>query len=281
MDITEIIKDAFVFPSKSLGELAIYVVLSIFAGAFVFGGVFSSIVGLIDSAGYFVIGAIQFIISILIGFVMSGYQVSIIKSGIELDEEPPSFEWEENLIIGVKNVIVSIVYFIIPSIIVAIVALLTNVHGNLAFIAQEAISNASNATVIANTTTPAVNVLSQTAISNLAGSLAITAVVAFVLFIIFSFIDMMGECRLANTGSLKDALNIVEATKDIQRIGVGKLIGLIILIAIIIAVIEIILTCIFQYVPSLSILSIIIIPYLAFFTQRAIGLLYFDIAYDF
>ena len=79
-------------------------------------------------------------------------------------------------------------------------------------------------------------------------------------------------------GSLSEALNIFEAAKDIRRIGVGKVIVLIILIIIIIAVIEIVLSAIFSLLPILSILSIIVTPYLAFFAQRAVGLLYSDIA---
>lgn len=278
MDITEIIKDAFVFPSKNLGALAIYIVLSIVVSFLAVGGIFTSVFGIMDSGAYIVIGAILFIISLIIGFIMSGYQVSVIKSGIDFDEEAPGFEWVENLMTGVKNVIVAIVYFIIPAIIVSIVGILTNVPGNIAAIVQEAVTSSVNATAIANATSPSVDAVSQAAINNLAGSLAITGAVALVLFIIFSFIQTMGEARLANTGSLGEALNVPEAAKDITRIGVGKVIGLIILIVVIIAVIEIILVNVYNYVPYLSILSIIITPYLAFFTQRAVGLLYSDIA---
>ena len=83
---------------------------------------------------------------------------------------------------------------------------------------------------------------------------------------------------MANTGSLTEALNVFESAKDISRIGIGKVIVVIILVIVIVAVIEMILSAIFNYVPILSILSIIITPYLLFFTQRAVGLLYSDIA---
>lgn len=278
MDIAEIIKDAFVFPSKNLGALAIYIVLSILVSAFAFGGVFTSIFGFTRSIEYLVIGAVYLIISIMIGFIMSGYQISIIKSGIELDDEAPDFEWEENLISGVKNTIVAIVYFIIPAIIVAIVGIITNVPANIASVGQEFASKMGNVTVHANAYAPAVNVASQS-FSNLVGSLAITLTVALVLFIIFSFIQTIAEARLADTGSLVKALNIPEAVKDIMEIGAGKFFGLIVLIVIISLVIEIILAFAFNYMPFLSILSLIITPYLLFFANRAVGLLYFDIAY--
>lgn len=278
MDIAEIIKDAFAFPSKNLGALAIYIVLSILVSAFAFGGVFTSIFGFTRLIEYLVIGAVYLIISIMIGFIMSGYQISIIKSGIELDDEAPDFEWEENLISGVKNTIVAIVYFIIPAIIVAIVGIITNVPANIASVGQEFASKMGNVTVHANAYAPAVNVASQS-FSNLVGSLAITLTVALVLFIIFSFIQTIAEARLADTGSLVKALNIPEAVKDIMEIGAGKFIGLIVLIVIISLVIEIILAFAFNYMPFLSILSLIITPYLLFFANRAVGLLYFDIAY--
>ncbi len=88
----------------------------------------------------------------------------------------------------------------------------------------------------------------------------------------------MAEARLANTGSLSEALNVFEAAKDIRRIGIGKVIILVLLVIIIVAVIEMIFSALFSIIPILSILSIIIAPYLAFFAQRAVGLLYSDIA---
>jgi len=116
------------------------------------------------------------------------------------------------------------------------------------------------------------------ALVNLLFSLTITITVAVVVFVIFSFLQTMAEARLANTGSLSEALNVFEAAKDIRRIGIGKVIILVLLVIIIVAVIEMIFSALFSIIPILSILSIIIAPYLAFFAQRAVGLLYSDIA---
>jgi hypothetical protein len=88
----------------------------------------------------------------------------------------------------------------------------------------------------------------------------------------------MGQSRLANTGSLGEALNIPEAARDISRIGVGKVIAVVLLIIVVIGVIQAILGYVYGQVPQLSLLSIIVTPYLAFFSQRAYGLLYSDIA---
>ena len=208
----------------------------------------------------------------LIGWVLAGYLISIIKSGIELDDEVPGFEWWENFITGFNNFIVTIVYFIIPAFIVVVVGYLTNIYGNFMIIANEVMSQAQN--VYMGNSTFILSEAASQAIANLMISLSITIMVALVLFVIFSFLQTMAQARLANTGSLGEALNVVEAAKDIRRIGVGKVIVVILLIIIIIAVIEMILSS----VPFLAILSIIISPYLLFFAQRAVGLLYSDIA---
>lgn len=199
------------------------------------------------------------------------------KSGIDQDEEAPAFDWKNDGINGIKVIVLGIVYFIIPAIIVGIVALITNVPGNLVQIIQE-YSTSINATAAVNSTASAMPAVSSASWAALGTSLAITAIIAFVLFIIFAFIQTMGQARLANTGSLGNGLNIVEAAKDISRIGVGKVIAVILLVFIVIMVIQGILGYIYGQIPQLSIISIIITPYFVFFTQRAYGLLYSDIA---
>ena len=275
MEIIEIIKDAFVFPSKNIQQLLIYVVLSILAGAFSVIGTLVYILGFIN-AQCFLFGGLIFIASLLIGWVLLGYLISVIKSGIDLDDEVPVFEWWENFITGFNNFIVSIVYYIIPAFIVVVVGYATNAQGIFKVLSQDIlilVHNAYKGSANAFLLSP----IAQDMIS-LVAYLALLITFALVLFVIFSFIQTMAEARLANTGSLCEALNVWEAAKDIKRIGIGKVIIVILLVIIIIAVIEGILSTIFNYVPILSILSIIISPYLLFFSQRAVGLLYSDIA---
>lgn len=40
-------------------------------------------------------GGIAVIVSILIGWVLSGYLISAIKSGIGLEDDVPEFEWRK------------------------------------------------------------------------------------------------------------------------------------------------------------------------------------------
>ena len=271
MDVIEIIKDSFVFPSKDLKVLLIYIVLSLLAGAFGVGGTLLYIGGFITPE-CFMWGGIACIISMVIGWILSGFLISVIKSGIDQDDEVPGFVWWDNFITGFYDFIVSIVYFIIPAFIVFVVGYITNVYGNFLIVAQEFVSQAG--TIYMGASTSFVSDAVVQAFANLMVSLAATLTVAVIVFVIFSFFQTMAQARLANTGSLGEALNVVEAAKDISRIGIGKVIIVVLLIIIIVAIIEAVLSII----PFLSILSIIIGPYLLLFGQRAIGLLYSDIA---
>lgn len=277
MEIMEIIKDAFLFPSQNLEKLAIYIVLTFVIGLLAMGGLVSAYIAANDSSIYLILTAILFIISLIIGLFITGYQVGIIKSGIDMVENAPEFDWKNDFITGIKMIIVNIVYMIIPAIIVFIVALITNVPGNMLKMANEMAANSANVTAVANST-GAIESVSQATMAAFSTSMAITSLVAVVLFIIFAFFLVMGESRLANTDSLGEALNIPEAFRDITRIGIGKVIAVILLSVIISAVIQTILSAVYGVIPPLSILSIIVTPYLAFFTNRATGLLYSDIA---
>ena len=275
MDVIEIIKDAFVFPSKDMKTLLIYVLLSLVAAGFSFFGTVVYVLGFVNPE-CFMWGGMAVIISLLIGWVMYGYLISVIKSGIERSDEVPGFEWWENFITGFNNFIVTIVYFVIPAFITLIVGYITNVYGNAMIVAQEIYLQATYS-YMGSSSAIAFDAIYQ-ALVNLLFSLTITITVAVVVFVIFSFLQTMAEARLANTGSLSEALNVFEAAKDIRRIGIGKVIILVLLVIIIVAVIEMIFSALFSIIPILSILSIIIAPYLAFFAQRAVGLLYSDIA---
>ena len=279
MEIMDIIKEAFLFPSQNLEKLAIYIVITFVVGILIGGGVILTAFG--AYAGefiYVILSVILIILGIIVSFIISGYQLGILKSGIDQVPEAPSFDWKNDMINGVKMLIVSIVYFIIPMIITLIIALITNIPGQFIDLFEQAAVAPANVTAATNATAPVVSGVSDAAIAALGTSIAITAIIAAVLFIIFAFLHTMGESRLANTGSLGEALNIPEAFKDITRIGVGKVVAVIILMIVVVSVISGILGYIYGQVPQLSILSVIVTPYLTFFAQRATGLLYSDIA---
>jgi len=273
MNITDIIKNALVFPSKNLETLSIYAILTILSWAFLFEGVVKTILGIFD-IGNIIIGVICIIISFLIGLITRRISIQCIKSGIDLEEKMPDFNWWESFGTGLKKVVITIYYFIVPALIVVVIALIVNIFGNILNVGETIISQipyiiTGNPTFIANAI--------DSSIFTLFVSIAITIAAALIVFLIFSFFQAMGEARLAHTGNLKDALNIYGAIKDITMIGVGKLIALTVLIFVIVTCIEAVLTFVFNHFIVLSVLNIVIVPYTALFAQRALGLLYADI----
>ena len=276
MEIMEIIKEAMVFPSKDIVKLAVYIALSVVSvllGAF---GILYMAIGVASQSFWIIIGVIAFIAALILGFITTGYIVSIIRSGIEHEESAPQFMWKENLVTGIKFVVLNIVYFIIPAIVVLILGWVTNLFG-MASIMFTRMMYASMAAP-ANATVTIADVVPQSMIISFGNSLIIVGIVAFILFVIFGFLEIMGQCRLAKTDSLGYAVNIPEAFRDIGRIGFGKVIGLTVLIFVIILVINCIISGLNAYIAGFSILSIIVTPYLSFFAARASGLLYSDIA---
>lgn len=276
MEIMEIIKEAIIFPSNDLAKLAIYIVLSIITGFLVTFGVSFLAVGLATSSFWIAVGVILLILGLIVGFIIMGYHVGIIKTGIDHAETAPDFEWKANLITGIKYFVVNIVYFIIPAIIVLIIAWMTNLFGMSYEVMNKMMLASMSAQ--ANSTIILTDVVPQPLIMNFGTALMITGFIAFILFVIFAFIQTMGESRLANTGDLKEALNIPEAFRDIGRIGYGKVIAVLLLIFVVIAVINAIINGLDNFVNGIRILSIVVTPYLVFFAARATGLLYSDIA---
>lgn len=277
MNITEIIKDAFLFPSKNMERFAVYLVLSVLMTVFILGGTLVYPWGFFNVDNY-AIGGIYLVIALVIGFFISGYHLKVIKSGIELDDEVPVFELGENFLGGFEITIISVFYFIIQAFIIAVAVLATNVFGNAIATVQEIRLQIFNVFFMVNSADIAVDAISN-AVFNFIISLAITIAVALIVFLIFSILQSASQARLANTDRLKDALDIFEALKDIKRIGIVKVLLLVLLVLVIIAVMGVIFIILFNYLPlAVSVIYILLVPYIALAIQRLIGLAYSDIA---
>ena len=91
----------------------------------------------------------------------------------------------------------------------------------------------------------------------------------------------MGVCRLAKTESLGDALNIPEAIKDITKVGIVKILAIIIIFIVLSIVVSLIVS-LFGYLGDAGtfiggIINGIANVFLLFFYNRAVGLAYSDI----
>ena len=211
-------------------------ILGIIAGIAVIGTVGAMIVGMSDNNFLTMIGSgiIGGIVTLIVGFVISGYELDIIKYGIERDNGSPNLDFVRQFINGVKLFVVNIVYFIIPIIVGAI----------LFVIFQD----------------------------------WLYGLITAILFIIFALAALMGQCRLAKTENLGNALSIGEAIGDITRVGIVKLILFIIVVFIIVFILALIVGFISQLNSIVGgILTGILGVYIIFFVSRATGLLYYDV----
>ena len=122
MELGEIISDALTYPLKNIKALIIYIILGVILGI----AAFTFIVGMSLDNPVAAIGSgiLGFIIVLFITFVISGYELDIIKLGINRDPGSPEIDVVRQFINGVKLFVVDIVYFIIPIIIAAILALI-------------------------------------------------------------------------------------------------------------------------------------------------------------
>lgn len=126
MNLSEILSDSFMYPLQNLKALLIYVILGIILGIALGGTVLGVLTGAAFENVYAIIGSsiIGIIVAIFLGLVIVGYELDIIKYGIERNQSGPEIDFVRQFINGVKFFVVDIVYFIIPVIIGAILAVI-------------------------------------------------------------------------------------------------------------------------------------------------------------
>ncbi len=213
------------------------------------------------------------IIAIVLNIIIFGFTLDVIKKAINLEDGIPDFDWAKNLVDGLKYFVVAFVYYLIPSIIVGIIGFASLTSFFMAI-------GKNGWETIANTTSPevAMNAIPPAAWSSLASGLAITAIVAIVLFLIFGIFKTVGICRLAKYESLNEAFSIGEIVNDIKEIGILRIIGFLIVLIIIVAILGMIIGLL-SFIPFVGIIIGYLVgnAFIALFYNRAVGLLYSDI----
>ena len=127
MGVGDIIGDALGYPFSNIKALVLYAVLAIIAG--IIGGA-----TLISSAASFStkgfagfafsgLAIVGIIVFILVLFLIEGYGLDIIKYGIERRSDSPGIDFGRQITNAVKLIVVSIVYYIIPAILIFILSL--------------------------------------------------------------------------------------------------------------------------------------------------------------
>ena len=234
MEIGEIISDAIVYPFNNIKSLIIYMIIGIVCG--ILGG--ASLMGVLLAAqgnNVLAAGGLGFIGTLII--IIGG----LLISGYGLDIVKFGIERRDDApgIDIVRQVLNAIKVFIVGFVYYIIPAII----GWL--------------------------------LSVLLGKGILTTIIIFIISIVFAFAQFMAICRLAKYDSLGEALAIGEAIGDVSKVGMLKVLATIIAVFIIALIIAIVIGVIMQYNNLIGgVLFGVFGVYLAFFYNRAVGLLY-------
>lgn len=275
MNITELFKDAFNYSTRDWGKILIL-------GLLIFGIlILALLMGVSAIFGQIIVvtilGIITVIFAIAVGLIYNGYSLSVIRdtiinknvSVVDKEEALPDFRWSENIIDGLKVLILTIVYMIIPVIVGIILAYGLGVFSDAAIINQT--MNMYN-----QSTGAQLPFVFSTMYMGFAGfSITIVHTVTMILAIIFTLFAIIAMGRLAETGRLGSIIEFSEIINTISKIGWGNYIIWFILLYIIVTLISLVAALII-FIPVIGIIIyLLIIPaFLIIFESRAIGLIY-------
>ena len=268
MNILEIMKTSLIYPANDLKTYLIFGVICLLAS------ISSIVTVLTDNYAALLIAGI---IAIIFAIIMLGYNLNVIKAGIKKSEELPGLDLKNQFVLGIKSIIVSLIYYIIPLIITIILAFVMNIPGRMI----ELITN-----IIGNSPDVSRSIIESAATTDFFVALGLFSIITAIIFIIFTFFAFVGSCRLANTDSIKIAVNFKEAFADLKAIGILKMIGYVILLVIILAIITIVVGIIFGFISSIGVAGVIITgilgglivdTYIMLFKSYSLGLLYSDV----
>ena len=266
MNLREIIIDAIKYPISDTRKFLIFCVLIILM----------NLSTVLPSYGIKndTLTIILSLVTLIVLFVVLGYSVDVIKGGTEGDDTLPDFDYVKNFVIGIKAFILEIIYFIIPAILVIIVASASGLFTSFTKIIYASIDAMAND---ATDLTTIISTIPQSTMNAFTNALTITLIVAIILFIIFSLMSFTGLVRFAKSGSGTEALRFREILKDMSNIGFVKIIVTLIVIYLIALALAVV-NGLIGLIPYIGVFISIFIgaPFILLFLYRAIGLLYAD-----
>ena len=125
MNISEILSDALVYPINNIKALLIYVVLGIIAGIAVGGTLLGFVAGAkLQNGAISIVGIFGLLISIVLVLLITGYELDIVKYGINRDPGAPGIDIVRQVVNAIKLIIVEFVYYIIPILIAVLIGVL-------------------------------------------------------------------------------------------------------------------------------------------------------------
>ena len=266
MNLREIITDAIKYPISDTRKFLIFCVLIILM----------NLSSILPSYGVKngTLSIILTVVTLIVSFIVLGYSVEVIKGGTEGIDTLPDFDYVKQFVIGIKALILDIIYFIIPAIIVMIVASASGLFSSFTNIVYTSIGAMANDT--SNLTT-IMAAIPKSTMNTFTNALTVTLIVAIILFIIFSLMSFTGMVRFAKSGSGTEGLRFRKILKDISNVGLGKIIVTLIVIYLIALALTFVIGII-GLIPYIGVFIGIFIglPFILLFLYRAIGLLYAD-----
>ena len=266
MNLREIITDAIKFPISDIRKFLIFCILIILM----------SLSTVLPSYGLKndTLSIILSLVTLIVAFVVLGYLIDVIKSGTDSDDTLPDFDYVKQFVLGIKALILDIIYFIIPVVITIIVASASGLFSSftkIVYISMDAIANETTNMSMILAAVP------KSTMNTFTNALGITLIAAIILFIIFSFLSFTAQVRFAKTGSGTEGLRFREILRDISKVGLIKIIVTLIVIYIIALALVFVITLI-GLIPYVGVFIGIFVgvPFVLLFLYRAIGLLYAD-----
>ena len=127
MSVGDIISDALGYPFRNVKALVIYMILGIIAA--IIGGTtvltFATSMATKGFSSFALggVGVVGIIVFILLLFLIEGYGLDIVKFGIERRANSPEIDFGRQVSNAIKLLIVSIVYYVVPAVIIFILGL--------------------------------------------------------------------------------------------------------------------------------------------------------------
>jgi len=263
MNILGLYNDSLSYPSKDIDKLLTLGVL------FFLDGIISLLPSIAIALNQTLATQILYFISNIIGIVVVlvaiGYTISIVKNTI-VGSAMPSIKVIKNIVDGLKLFIISIIYYIMPFAIALIIAYFMGVLNSIVELSLIYLNYGPEVA----SHIPNLGSLSFNMDLVIAG----TVIVVF-LFILVTLVLIIAIARFADTNSVKSSLDIKEIINDIGKISWRKyLISLLLFLIILLAIF--IVTLVVSVIPfvGLIIFFLLLLPFMAIFSGRTLGLIY-------
>lgn len=262
MDVWDLVKDTFTYPLNNpkgwvlIGVL--YVISIIFTDFLGFGG---------DA---FLL--IYFLISLVLYIILMGMAVSIMKATLNKSDKIPEIDLKTNFRDGIKNIIINIIFVVIPFLVTTVIAVLLGFYSKLYMIIEMYMKMPDSASF---------NFLIQSLPDGLKTSFTtdflILSAIFLILVLIAALFLVIAQARLAETGSIRESLKIGNICNKISSIGWGKYIVFCIISALILGILTLIggimnLTGIVGKVIAMFVIT----SYMMICTSRGFAVIYME-----